>query len=69
MKESVVSFINRVSGDYDRIRVEASDMLPIKGYKNEVIEKINSKSDDLFIDNFTIENDQTVVIHASFQGI
>lgn len=69
MKETVTSFISRAVGEYDRIRVEASDMLPIKGHKDEVIKKINSKPENLFIDDFTVENDQTVVIHASFQSI
>ena len=68
MKETVTSFISRAVGEYDRIRVEASDMLPIKGYKDEVIKEINSKPECLFIDGFTVEKNE-VIIQASFQSI
>lgn len=69
MRETVTSFISRIGvGEYDKIRVEASDMKPIVGYKDEVIREINSKPECLFVINFYVENN-VVVIEASFQSI
>lgn len=69
MRETVTSFINRVAGDNDWIRVEASDMLPIQGYKAYVIKEINSKPDCLFLVDFKVEKDGSVTITASFQSV
>lgn len=63
MKETVTEFLNRAVADYMNVRVEANDILPIKGTKEEIIDKVN----DLYFEKYVIINN-LVVITASFYG-
>ena len=64
MRESVSEFINRVVSDYMDIRVEANDMLPIIGKKEDIISRV----DGLYVMKFEMSGINEVIITASYHA-
>ena len=65
MREAVKDFIERViTDDYTIIRVEANDMLPKVGTKNELLDKV----DGLYVLTFAVNID-CVTIVATYYAV
>ena len=63
MRESVKNFIERVvDNEYCNIRVEANDMLPKIGTKEEIIDKV----DGLYVIHFTFTGINSITITAGY---
>lgn len=64
MRETVAAFINRAVADTMLIRVEANDMLPIIGTKEEII----NKADGLYFMGFELDGFNSVTIKATYHA-
>ena len=62
MRELVTEFIERAVSDYMTIRVEANDMLPITGVKEDVIKKVEG----LYVEKFEMTGINSVTITAMY---
>ena len=64
MRETVRDFLSRAVADSMRVRIEANDMLPITGTKEEVIDK----ADGLYFLDFNLSGLNEVTIRATYHA-
>lgn len=63
-RETVKSFINRAIPEEMFIRIEANDMLPIRGTKKNIINRV----DELYLLDFDIVDFNNITIRATYHS-